>query len=338
MVDYRKFLGTQATTVAPFLGAARISLGDRSVLLDEPPTVEGWYSVRVSGRTATIVGPAEPPSLDALPAVRGWFFDGRLFLEGARSEPLWLLGAEEPAAFGAVRARRWPSGELLFDGLEFESEAEGAVRAAVGGGEALAAIKGVPAGLRAAAGFALVQRRGRELNVPFAFAEVRAALGTIAQGGAEAASTALRALEAERIQARREEAEQRARLAQAQLAQELEASRQEQIRAAQAVGDDMRRAAQRAAGNPRYRAELALFNAGAQLETLRRLGREQLELVFRFRGERFICLVHEYTLRVLDAGVCLGHPPPDEQLTLESLPGVINQAMEEDRLVILRFP
>lgn len=338
MVDYRKFLGQQASAVAPYLGAARIWIGERAVTLDEAPQALGWYAVEVRGRTAHVTGPSEPPPLDALPLVRGWWFEGRAFLEGARSEPLWLPPAEEPPPFSPVRARRWPSGELLFDGLEFETEAEGAVRAAVGGGEALAGVKGVPAGLRAAAGFALALRVAKARGVPLAFGELRLRLGAIAEGGAAAAGAALDALEAERAQARREEAEQRERLRAAQLEEQVEASRQAQLRAARALGDDMRRHAQRAAANPRERAELALFNAGAQLETLRRLEGEQLEVVFRFRGERFICLVEAYTLRVLDAGVCLGHPPPDEQLTLESLPGVIQQAMEEDRLVILRFP
>ena len=65
---------------------------------------------------------------------------------------------------------------------------------------------------------------------------------------------------------------------------------------------------------------------------------DQLEVVFGFMGERFISLVDEDTLQVLDSGICLGHPPADKMITLDSLPAVIKEAIETDRLVILRAP
>jgi hypothetical protein len=86
------------------------------------------------------------------------------------------------------------------------------------------------------------------------------------------------------------------------------------------------------------RATEALEKAGATLESSRHVREHELEVVFSFMGERFISLVDEDTLQVLDSGICLGHPPADEQLTLDSLPAVIREAIETDRLVILRAP
>ena len=63
---------------------------------------------------------------------------------------------------------------------------------------------------------------------------------------------------------------------------------------------------------------------------------DQLEVIFTFMNERFISLVDAATLQVIDSGICLGHPPADEELTLESLPSVIREAIDTDALVILR--
>ncbi len=82
------------------------------------------------------------------------------------------------------------------------------------------------------------------------------------------------------------------------------------------------------------RAERALLSAGAQLLDSRRLDGGLLEVTYRFMGERFLTLVERDTLRVVDAGICLaGH---DDRVTLESLPGVIREAIEGHRLVIAR--
>ena len=67
---------------------------------------------------------------------------------------------------------------------------------------------------------------------------------------------------------------------------------------------------------------------------------------FRFRHRRFECVVHAETLRVIDSGICLtAHYDDDEfdpgvkgdaWLTLESLPGVIGQAIDQGKLVVYR--
>jgi hypothetical protein len=92
--------------------------------------------------------------------------------------------------------------------------------------------------------------------------------------------------------------------------------------------------------NAPERAEKALEEAGARLLSTRALGRHQLEVAFRFRGERFVSVCDPITLQILDAGICLvdhadGHRG-DPELTLESLPSAIREAMAEHALVITR--
>ena len=61
---------------------------------------------------------------------------------------------------------------------------------------------------------------------------------------------------------------------------------------------------------------------------------------YRFRQQRLECVVERHTLRVVDAGVCLEDHDTgekgDRELTLESLPPVVGQAIDEGRLVVWR--
>jgi hypothetical protein len=321
VVDYRKFLGKADVVLAPFLGGASIDAPGRRLKLAQAPEQAGWYRFELKGRVAHVQGPAEAPPLDELPRVRGFLWRERLVGDGARAEPLCLLPDEEPPRFSPVTARRWHGGALLFEGLEFESEAEGAVREALGEGRSLAGLKAIPAPLRAAYGFALLEQVGRRLAVPFAAAEVRAQVGTVADGGVPAAEGVLRALVAERLETEREMRELRARLAAAQLRAEVQAARDEQVRQRQARRE-----------TAEDRAFAALEKAGARFESSRHVRGDQLEVVFGFMGERFISLVDADTLQVIDSGICLGHPPRDDLVTLESLPAVIKEAIDTDQI------
>jgi hypothetical protein len=82
------------------------------------------------------------------------------------------------------------------------------------------------------------------------------------------------------------------------------------------------------------RVERALASAGARLHDTRRLEGGRLEVTFRFMGERFLSIVDMGTLQVVDAGICLAGA--DREVTLESLPSVIREAIEDGVLVITR--
>jgi hypothetical protein len=114
------------------------------------------------------------------------------------AESLCLLPEEEPPRFSPLRARRWHDGTLLFESLEFEGEAEGAVRLALEEGGTLAEVKGVPASLRAAFGYAVLEAASRALGIRFSAAEVRGQVLAVAGAGRSAAESRLRALAAER--------------------------------------------------------------------------------------------------------------------------------------------
>lgn len=325
-MDYRRFLGKTDARVLPYFGGPSVEAEDRRLRVD-PFELPGWYRFQIEGRNATKLGPADPPPLDALPKVSGWFLDGALVREGAVIEPIALMPAEQPARFAKLSTRRWRSGELLFAEVDFETEVEGAVREALADGQGLKAVKGVPAPLRAAFAYAVTAEASRKTQIRFAPAEVRGKLLAIAEGGVPEAEAALRALAAEREVARREMEELRRRHAVA--AAQVEVQREREVRIAQAQANQQR-AEDRAAD--------ALEAAGGRLETARALGGGQLEVVFRFMAHRFIAIVDAATLQVIDSGICLGHPPRDDLVTLESLPSVIKEAIDTEALVILRWP
>ena len=59
-----------------------------------------------------------------------------------------------------------------------------------------------------------------------------------------------------------------------------------------------------------------------------------LEVTYRFMGERFISVVDEVSLQVIDAGICLSGS--DREVTLESLPSVIREGFDTAQLNITR--
>lgn len=313
--------------VAPYLAGPSIDAPNRRLKLSTRPEKPGWYEWELKGRIATAKAEISPPELSTLPRVRGFLLRDRLVEENARTEPLHLMPEEEPPRFSPISARRWHGGALLFDSIDFESEAEGRVREALATGAPLSTIKSVPAPLRAAYAYAVTEQVARRLGVPVAPSELRRHVGRIADGGAAQAEAVLRDLIAEREQTEREMAELRARLVAAQLRADVQAARDQRVQQRQ-----QRRV------TAEDRAWEALEKAGATFESSRHVREHELEVVFGFMGERFISLVDEDTLQVLDSGICLGHPPADEQLTLDSLPAVIREAIDTDRLVILRAP
>jgi hypothetical protein len=324
-MHYRKFLGKTEVLVLPFLGGTTVEGPNGRLRLSRAPKKNGWYQVTVRKNLAEVQGAADAPDLSALPKVRGHLLGDRLVRDGAVAEPIALLPDDEPQRFSLCTARRWHSGALLFDQLEFDSDAEEGARRALEEDKGLANVKGVPATLRAAFGYALVEAASRRLRIPFAPAEVRNAILDVAQRGSERADAALHHLEAEREQARKEMAELLRRRQQERAQEEVRAEREKRAAMAQTA----REAAD-------VRAEAALRAAGAVLGSTRRLrGDQQLEVRFSFMGERFISIVDAATLQVIDSGICLGHPPRDELITLESLPSVIKEAIDTDALVIL---
>jgi len=314
LVDYRKFLNKKEAMVLPYLGGPTVSADGRRLRL-EGDAVVGWHRFELEGRKARALEAADPPeALEKRPKVRGHFMAGWLFTSGDASVRLHLVPDDEPEPLSIVIGRKWHDGEVLFGGLDFDGDPEMEARLALEEEQSLAEVKGVGPSLRYAFGYALVHKVARRLDVPVSFYEVKAAALTAAREGVAAAEHALTHLVEER--------EARARLrAQEDAVAEAERRRRSwRTRVRE--------------GTPEERAEAALDAVGGTLLSTRRQGEGLLEVTFRYLGQRFISVVDQNSLHVYDAGICLdGH---DEELTLESLPSVIREAVDTSQLVITR--
>jgi hypothetical protein len=323
MVDYRKFLKSEPEEVAVlFLGGLTAhAFGGRALRLTSSVGLEpGWYRVRVRGRGAELLAQAEPESLEGLPSETGHFACGYVGMSRGRLEFLERLGAAEPEALAPLRARRHPTGALLLDEALFEGEPEALAREALEAGRGLSGVKGVTPSLRAAFALATARAVARERGVSLSAAELDKAIPRIADDGRAAAHALL-----DELTLRREE--ERARVAERARGEAL-AAIYERARATP------RARAQPPRLGPEELAERALTSAGALLLGARRLGPDTLEVRYQFLGERFTSVVHPETLHVFDAGICLAGA--DEEVTLESLPSVIREAIEDGVLVITR--
>ncbi|RJS23036.1 hypothetical protein DRW03_11930 [Corallococcus sp. H22C18031201] len=326
-MDYRKFLGKAQSMVLPYCGGGTVDAPSRRLRVTAP-VHPGWWRFEVQGRHATAREVAEPEGLDTCPRVRGHLWGTRLVRDGAVAERLELMPEEEPPRLSWVVARRWHDGTLLFESLEFESEAEDVARRALEEGRTLAGAKGVSASLRAAFGYAVVDAAARTQGIHFAPAEVRGKVLAIAEGGRTEAEACLARLLTERALHQRALARREAAREQAARAQPRPAPARPIVR------PDGRSSHIEPGAPPSERVERALESAGARLHAQRRLSNGLLEVTFGFMDERFISVVDAQTLQVRDAGVCLAGA--DERVTLESLPSVIREAIESDVLVITR--
>jgi hypothetical protein len=316
VTDYRRFLAAPVREVWPCFGGPYVDTGARRLRLSAP-AASGYWLLEVTGRSAHPVEPAEAPDLSGLPAVRGYAIADYLVSSGAMAERLAIRPPDEPLPFAPVVARRWPSGELLFDGWDFESGVEDVVRGRFERRGNLAEVKGASAALRAAFGYAVLLRVGAEAGIPVRPAEARGRLAMLADHGEPAAWELLRLLRTERT----------GRTGRTGHTEQTEQTEPVEVRplSSEAV---VRPSAERAT----VRAADALHAAGAGLRACRALAGNQLEVRYVLDGENFMSIVDTYTLQVYDAGICLDGT--DRELTLESLPSVIREAIRTGQLCI----
>jgi hypothetical protein len=318
MPDFRDFLKPAEPVVLPYFGGTRVEAKTRRLRVDA--TIEpGWWRFAIEGRKAVPTGAGEAIDLGALPAIRGHWIDGWIVASGRELAPCALPPSDEPAPLSRVVGRRWYSGDVLLDAIEFEDDAELSARAALEERRGIAEVRGIVPSLRAAFGYGVGMAVARELNVPVTHRELQAHIVAIADGGAGAAHAVIEA-----IAQRRREAEAAAR---ARALIEAVNRGRESMRAL------VKDAARHRTGSPAERADAALEAAGARMLLARRSGSE-LEVVFTYMGVRIIATVDADTLHVYDSGICLAGA--DEELTLDSLPSVIKEAIEEGTLNIVR--
>lgn len=322
MVDYRRFLGKKDHMVLPYLGGARVFAKDRALRLADRPATRGFWNFEVEGRNAKASTRAEP-DFSGMSKRRGHLVGEWLFRTDGSAIALDLMPEEEQPLLSSCLAYVTHGGDYIFGATDFDTDAELAARTALEEDRSIALEKGIGASLRAAFSFAVARHAAKKDRIAITPAEVRPHAMEIAERGRVAAMAVIEELERVRHVGRIRVGPGR---------------RIVDVRAAVARADHRRVAA--TVDNAEDRAEAALEAAGAQMHSCRRVGADELEVVFRYADHRFICRAHAITLNVIDAGICLvdhedGHRG-DPELTLESLPSAIREAVDLGVLVITR--
>ncbi len=317
-MDYKAFLKPTDPIVLPYFGGTRVDSAQRRFAV-EAQLAPGWWRFQIDGRRAVPLEPASPVALESLPVMRGHWVDGWVIEDGRKLGRIALPPDDEPAALSRVVARRWYGGDLLFDTIEFEDDAELSARRALEERRPLVDIKGIVPSLRAAFGYALGMAVARDLGFAMTLRELTPRVVAIADGGRDVVVPLLAAMiaqrEAEAAEARRraEEAEAAARLAGA-------------VKGAKLV---------KRARTPERHADEVLEAARARLITSRRVGGgSQLDVTYEVDGTRIMSIVDAGTLQVIDPGICLSGA--HRVLTLDAMPSVVREAIEEDHLNITR--
>jgi hypothetical protein len=314
MADYRAFLAPPDPVVLPYFGGTRVDAPDRRLRVDGELAL-GWHRFRVERRRAVPIEPTSPPDLSALPRLRGHWVDQWIVIDGRQLARISLPPDDEPPPLARVAARRWYSNDVVFEALEFEDDAELEARRALEERRPIGDLRGVVPSLRVGFGIALGRVIASELGVAVSVRELVPCAVAVSEHGRDA----LRAWIDEIAEQRRRADEDARRRADARRIEAAAGTAREIARHDDAV----------------QRADNALDGARARMLACRRLERgTRLDVTYEVDGTRIISLVDATTLQVLDPGVCLSGE--HEVLTLDAMPSVIREAIEEDHLNITR--
>jgi hypothetical protein len=162
----------------------------------------------------------------------------------------------------------------------------------------------------------------RELDIEVTPRELGARVVAIADSGRDAVAQMFAAM----VEQRRREIEAARRRAE-------EAERAERLDAAVKGARVVQRKGTR--HDPQRRADDVLERAGARMLSSRLVQRgQQLDVTYEVDGTRIMSLVAVDTFQVLDPGICLSGA--HRVLTLDAMPSVVREAIEEEHLNITR--
>jgi hypothetical protein len=301
--------------VLPWYGSRTVHTAVRTWRLSGPnPPEHGWYLFSApGGRHAELKSneqqPADPAWREGHLVLKGYLVGDRFISDGdARVDPNPVLLVEQTRRvyctelgierFSRVSVAQDRTGQLVFLNQEFpEAPDPYVVEAYQDRKESVADIPGVTPALDLAFRWMSYQRRQHEEHL----AELR------------------------RI---REEEERRR-------------AEEERVRELMKTAGSAAGRRELAKHDFETAAREALRVSGAELLDCRQ-SRKKGEMVvqYRFRRQRLECVVERDTLRIVDAGVCLTDHHTGEKydtyFTLESLPGVIGEALDKDKLVVWR--
>ena len=297
--------------VLPWKGGRQVHSATRTWTINgRLPREHGWYTFKTGGgRDCTLVGPAERDMAyeQGHKVIRGFLVGDRLIPDDARvvPDPAKLIGQTEPVYCVELGLDRFQKaavvqdreGALIFLRLEWPEGPENDVLAAYQDRkDSVTDIKGVTPALDLAFQWISYQR---------AAAEARAA------------------------ELERRQKEEEAKLAEAERVRRL----------MQQTGTAEGRRAL-ATQDFNAAAKAALRVSGAELlDVIATHKANEVRVQYRFRERRLECVVNKLTLGIVDAGVCLDDhrgTKGDTWFTLESLPGVIGEAMDRHKLVVWR--
>lgn len=299
------------TVVLPWVGGRELRTFDRVFdLVGKSPPEYGWHEFKVEGRRLRFLRAASTPSDPRFSSVRvGYLLGDRLITDDIRLEldPSKIASISEPVhliepgldRFSRISAGRiYEGGPLIFKSLEFPLGSESAVLDAY-------------------------------------LAEAPSTFGI--PGVAPALDTAFRFESWYRTEAARIRLEEQQRL------EREEAERLRRERLAELVRQVGTAAGRRALARDDFAqaARTALQIGGAEyLEHRASYHQDEMVVRFRYANRRFECTCHVETLRIIDAGICLQDHDTgvkgDNLFTLESFPSVIQEAIDDDKLVVWR--
>lgn len=310
-MSWRDLLQTgDETLVSPWVGGRSLRHDTRIwTISGKLPREHGWYSFKIVHRTATLVG-ATDSSQDVLRGlVRGYLVGDHFVADDARvdPEPFKIVEQSEPVLLlepGLDRFARvmvgwmYEGGPLIYSNQEMPLGPEERVLGAfLNKKDSVDDIPGVPPALDAAFRMEVYQR--------------------------------------EEARKRREELERKRREE-----EERKAAEERRQKLFEQLGDGAGRR-KMALEDFAEAARAALAVGGAEyLDHRRAHGRNEMVVTFNLIGRRFECTCDAQTLSIIDSGICLQDHNTNERgdtyFTLESLPGVIQQAHRERRLVVFR--
>jgi hypothetical protein len=291
----------------PWTGGGELHSASRTYSLKKRPREHGWYRFKIEGRKATSPEAADPVPEILKDTVRGYLVGDRLVPDDARidpdpakivkfSEKVFVLPEELDRFSRVVAGRVYPEGPLIFKDQDFPL--------------------------------------GPEDAVLDAFLEEKRDVMDIA-GVVPALDAAFRMETFQRDEAERRRQELLRRQAEERAQRERERKRKELV---EKLGDGAGRR-EMAIHDFKEAAKAALTVGGARYLDHRKHGRGRNEwlVTYSVDGQRLQC-VCDTNLHIIDAGVCLVDHDTNERgdtfFTLESLPGVIRQAVREHKLVV----
>ncbi len=291
--------GSDERRTLPWTGGRSLpSAGPEYSIEGRTPPEHGWHEFRVRSRKAEWVGRADPRPDLLKERTKGYLVGDRIVPDGSTPDP-------DPSRIAAHSE----TVHALDPGLpRFARVLAGRVRP---GAPLVFVSQEMP--------------EGPEQEVLASFQEKATSVA-----GIKGVSPALDA--SFRMESWRREEQEKARV-------ELERARAEEERRSTLADARGRRAMAAVDFSGAARAALAVSGAEYLDHRPSHAGNEMV-VTYRVDGRRLECVCDSQTLRIVDAGVCLvdyrTREKGDTRFTLESLPGVIRQAVQERVLVVLR--